>query len=68
VLDSVNFKVAHPVVCRTIKNEQTNDRRTQQHFYNIKNVETCSYIDIIKLLLCSTVICLLIVDSFVVLQ
>jgi hypothetical protein len=31
-------------------------------------IGTCSYIDIIKFLFCSTVICLFIVDSFVVLQ
>jgi len=54
--NSVNFKVTHPVVLRAIKNEQTNDRRTQQYFYNIKIVETCSYIVIINLLLYSTVI------------
>jgi hypothetical protein len=67
MLYSVGFKVTRPVVRPTITNEQINDRRAQ-HFYNIKNVETCSYIGIIKLLLCSTVICLFVLDSFVLLQ
>ena len=64
-----NFKIIHPIVHLTTKVEWTNDRQTQQNFYNT-NIATCfslrlevktsSYIDNIKLLSCSTVLCLFI--------